>query len=322
MKKQVLFILSFISLVGLSKAQTVATFENLNLKDSSYWNGSDESGGFSSGNAFFVNYYDSVAGDFWNGFSASTMRDSVTASYTNMYSVYSLKGAQNSSTYAVGYSSSKIVLTGAAKGKQVDGFFINNGTYTYKDMKFGSMFSKKFGGTSGNDSDFFKIIISAWKDGGNPADTALEFYLADFRNPDNSKDYFITNWTWVNLRPLKDLDSLQITFESSDVGQWGINTPTYFYMDNFTTLDTNTPTSVDENNAIASFQLYPNPANERIFVSGENIFKSLEVKDLSGRTLLTENNTNSIDINSLPSGLYILYIRGESATGFKKFLKN
>ena len=322
MKKQVLLLLSLLSLLGLNKAQTVSTFENLNLKDSSYWNGADYSGGFSSGNAFFVNFYDTVAGDFWNGFAASTMRDSVTSSYTNMYSVYSTRGAQNSATYALGYSNSKIVLTGAAKGKQVDGFFINNGTYTYKDMKYGSAFSKKFGGASGNDSDFFKIIVSAWKNGGNPADTTIEFYLADFRNPDNSKDYFITDWTWVNLKPLKDIDSLEITFASSDVGDWGINTPTYFYMDNFTTLDSNTPTSVDEINQLAAVQLYPNPAFDKIYLSGTELYTSLEVKDLSGRTLLMNTNANTIDINSLPTGLYILYIRSEAGSISKKFLKN
>jgi hypothetical protein len=322
MKKKVLLILCLLGLTSLSKAQTISTFENLNLIDSSYWNGSDNSGGFNSGNAHFVNFYDTVAGDFWNGFAASTMRDSVTASYTNMYSVYSLRGAQNSSTYAVAYSSAKIVLTGAAKGKQVDGFYVNNGTYPYKDMKYGSSFSKKFGGTSGSDSDFFKIIISAWKNGGNPADTALEFYLADFRNPDNSKDYILTTWTWVNLKPLKDIDSLQITFESSDNGTWGMNTPAYFYMDNFTTMDANAPTAIDETVVLNNIQLYPNPANDRIYLSGENRIESLEVKDLSGRSLLKENHSSSIDISSLPSGIYILCIQGKEANSNKKFLKN
>ncbi|MCK6609511.1 MAG: DUF4465 domain-containing protein [Bacteroidia bacterium] len=321
MRKFVLLLVVALQLGFVANAQTVSDFENLNLKDSSYWNGADHSGGFQSGNAFFVNFFDTVAGDFWNGFAASTMNDTVTNSYTNQYSVISGSGHQGSKTFGLTYGSGKIRLTGSASGKQVAGVYVNNGTYAYKDMLLGSMFSKKFGGASGNDSDFFKITFSAWKADGNPADTAIEFYLADFRNPDNSKDYILKDWTWVDLRALKDIDSLEITFASSDIGDWGINTPTYVYLDNFTTLDANTPTTLNEVEKLSALSVYPNPANELLFIQGDAFLKGYEIRDLSGRLLL-EGKEQVISVSSLPQGCYILTLKGLELTHSRKFIKN
>ena len=61
--------------------------------------------------------------------------------------------------------------------------------------------------------------------------------LADFRSNNSSEDYILKTWKWVNLLPLGDIDSLSFSYRSSDVGQFGMNTPGYFCMDNFTTKD-------------------------------------------------------------------------------------
>ena len=280
-----------------SNAQTISTFENITLPEKSYLNGNDHSGGFASGNAFFVNFFDTVAGDFWTGFSISNMKDTTDKSYTNMYSVISAKGYNQSNNYAVAYQSAKVVLTGAAKGKQVLGFFVNNGTYAFNDMKNGSPFSKKFGGSTGNDSDYFKINIQAWKANGIPADTNLSFYLADYTSADSSQDYIIKDWTWVDLKSLNDIDSLLITFASSDTGQFGINTPTYFYMENFTTRDISSSVSLNELNEKAEIIVFPNPAENTLYVGGIEGIVSLQIFDLNGR-LICENHKQNQNTKS------------------------
>lgn len=75
--KKINLIFAAIFIAFLSQAQTVATFENLALVPDTFWNGSDLSGGFNSGNARFANSYDTTY-QAWSGFSYSNMSDSTT----------------------------------------------------------------------------------------------------------------------------------------------------------------------------------------------------------------------------------------------------
>jgi hypothetical protein len=54
----------------------IADFEDLVLEPDSFWNGDDSSGGFTSGSAYFENYYDTVYG-MWGGFAYSNMTDTL-----------------------------------------------------------------------------------------------------------------------------------------------------------------------------------------------------------------------------------------------------
>src|ERR1044072_1832753 len=122
---QLLFKLAMISLLFPASlcAQTVSTFENLNLSPNSFWNGSDRSHGFTSGNAFFTNFFDTTFGPYWEGFAASNTTNDSTRGYTNQYSAITAKGFGGSATYAVNYTGGIVRLTGAAQGKQVMGFY-------------------------------------------------------------------------------------------------------------------------------------------------------------------------------------------------------
>ncbi|MCS6935348.1 MAG: DUF4465 domain-containing protein [Chitinophagales bacterium] len=236
MKKFNLFLVCILA-AGMLSSQTTATFENLNLPLDTFWNGSDMSGGFSSGNAYFRNDYNQQWSS-WSGFSYSTMRDTLTAGYLNQYSAITGKGYNNSNTYAVAnaYGPVRVVLTGNAAGKLVSGFYVTNSTYAYLSMRDGDAFAKKFGGNTGNDPDWFKLTVNGYKNG-SLKPQKVDFYLADFRSSNNSEDYILKGWQWVNLITLGEVDSLEFTLTSSDTGAFGMNTPAYFCMDNLVTLD-------------------------------------------------------------------------------------
>lgn len=76
------------------------------------------------------------------------------------------------------------------------------------------------------------------------------------------------------------------------------------------------------------FQLYPNPAKDKLFLSTTNLTENLKVKIfniagkiLSNQTLELENQT-SIDVSNLSSGMYFLNIKDENGnTAVKKFIK-
>ena len=309
-------------------SQTVSTFENINLANDTFKNGSDWSGGFTSGNALFVNHYDTSFGyTSWDGFSISNMRDTITPGYGNQYSAITGRGFQ-SANYAVGYYSSyspspmRIKLNGAAKGKQVSGFYITNSTYAYLAMKNGSAYNKKFGGSTGNDPDWFLLEIKGYRNGGQPANTDLHIYLADFRFTDNSFDYIQKEWIWVDMTYMGNVDSIEFTMSSSDTaGGFGMNNPTYFCIDNFTTRD-NFTAIVDVNTNQNSLHVYPNPAKDFIVIEGINNQSEISIFDLTGREMLKQNvlNGEKISVTTFSKGIYFLEIKNENRIQTKKLI--
>ncbi|MCG9881789.1 MAG: DUF4465 domain-containing protein [Bacteroidia bacterium] len=317
MKKHLPFLGVFLLLVlsTTSKAQSSATFENISLAPNSYYNGSDFAGGFKSGDFYFQNSYDSSFGGFWSGFSVSNVKDDSTKGFMNQYSAIT-GGGLNSENYGVFYGNGKIKLEGNAIGKVVNGFYITNSTYAYYDMKEGSTFTKKFGGVSGNDPDYFKVEISAWKNSGNPADTSVEIYLADFRFSNNTDDYILNTWKWVDLSSFGAVDSFAFNFYSSDTGDFGINTPLYFCLDNFGDM----PNSIKKANKNMAINVYPNPSKSIINVESAEPITRIEIYNMNGQLLLSNNET-SINIESLHSGIYILTAKNELGTITKKIIK-
>jgi len=222
---------------------TVAPFDDLSLAADSYWNGSDESGGFQSGNAYFHNNYN-PDWDSWDGWAYSNMTDTTTSGYGNQYSAFAGGGANGSSNYGVSYVAldwmsgydpipTRVDFTGSATGRQVQDAYFTNTTYAALAMLNGEVPAKQFGGATGDDPDWFKLIITGIGADSQPTGT-VDFYLADYRFADNGQDYIVDEWIWVDLSSLGEVTGLEFSVASSDVGDYGINTPTYFAMDNLT----------------------------------------------------------------------------------------
>ncbi len=244
----------FVCVQAVVTAQTISTFENLSLAPNTFWDGSDQSGGFNSGNAFFTNEYDTTY-QIWNGFTYSNMKDSTTAGFLNQNSAITAIGYNGSANYVVAndYGFAKVRISGNAAGKMLHGVYITNATYTYLSMRDGDVFAKKFGGLNGNDADWLKLSVIGWKSGA-PVPSTVEMYLADYRFADNSQDYLLRSWQWLNLQPLGNVDSIQFLLSSSDTGAFGMNTPAYFAMDDFTTADmVNTPPVANNDEVSVSY---------------------------------------------------------------------
>lgn len=199
---------------------------------SGVWNGQSGSGNLPINGATFSNTFTDF-GSFtaWTGFALSNLTDTLTPGFGNQYSTFAGAGAMGSSQFALGTSGAAITfsetdLTGT-------GALITNTTYAALSMLNGDTFAKRFGGASGNDADFFKLIISGYT-GGIATGGFVEFYLADYRFGDNSLDYVVDDWTYVDFGALGVVDEIRFGFESSDSGMFGINTPQYFAMDNLT----------------------------------------------------------------------------------------
>jgi hypothetical protein len=218
------------TLFALNLLAQVATFDDLSLTKESFWNGSDQSGSFKSGGITFQNSYNKDW-NYWNGFAYSNTSDIATPGYVNQYSAIAGKGFGGSLNYAVCYPSPSAIVK-LEKSTKVSGFYVTNSTYAYWSMMKGDLFSKKFGGESGNDPDFFKLKIESLDVNGVATDS-IDFYLADFRFTDNSKDYILNKWTWVDMSGMKEALQYRFSLNSSDNSFGFMNTPGYFCMDNF-----------------------------------------------------------------------------------------
>ena len=307
-------------LVFNAAAQSVAKFDDLTLAPEKFWNGSDLSGSFKSeGITFYNTYTKSTYGDYWSGFVYSNITDVTTAGYTNQYSSITGKGYDGSANYAVCYPSPPAEIEFKASTKTT-GFYVTNSTYAYLSMKNGDTYAKKFGGASGNDPDYFQLMIEAVDTKGLPVDT-VDFYLADFRFADNSKDYILNQWTWVDLSSLKEAKKLRFSLSSSDNSFGFMNTPGYFCMDNLSIQITSQVSQIQQLHA----NVFPNPFTDRITISGIQNKAQVSVLDISGRTVAkfddVHNNQEFSNLSSLKSGIYFLKISENGKNFTTKLVK-
>ncbi len=218
----------------------------------SYYNGNAASSGWTSQGAFFSNTYnvDPTYGDYWSGWSYSNVNNTTTASFTNQYASSTGSGVAGSGNYAIAYedlfANDHGPYFNLPANQRIDSLSISNTTYTGFTMREGNQFSEKFGGLSGNEPDFFKVTFHGFSGLGATGSStgSTEFYLADYRNSNNSLDYIVSDWRLVDLSGLGDARSVKLSFDGSDKGDFGFNTPTYAAIDNITLVSVPEPTGI------------------------------------------------------------------------------
>ena len=232
---------------SFSMANVTVDFDNLGLAPNSHWGGvgSGEIGLKAKG----VSLPYSEDEWSWSGFAYSNETDTAANSYTNQFSAITGQDVSGAGNYGVGALSMKwwddysidplsVSLHPGMKphGSVVEGAYFTNTTYTYLTMKEGDAwgFSDPFGGASGNEEDFLKMLVRGIDVAGNYVDSTVEFYLGDYRSADDSLDYLVDEWTWVDLSGLGAIAEIEFSLEGSDTGMFGLNTPAYFAMDDLT----------------------------------------------------------------------------------------
>lgn len=217
-------------LAGPAAALT-ASFDDLGLGVEAYENGAGLAGGYTSGGLFFENDY-TAAFDGFTGFAASTTTDASTPGYGNQFSNITGAGAGGSAGFGIYYLTGNIILPTV---QTVLGAEFTNTTYAALSMRDGDAFAKQFGGATGGDDDFFRLLVEGI-DGAGASTGLVELMLADYRFADPMLDYVVDQWIYLDLTGLGAVKELAFRFESSDVGVFGINTPQYFAIDNLTTI--------------------------------------------------------------------------------------
>ncbi|PAY16958.1 PEP-CTERM sorting domain-containing protein [Rhodopirellula sp. SM50] len=244
--RQCLFVLFAAgSLCSMAGAETV-TFENLLTTPESFYKGdlsqinSDPLtvDGFEFSNQ--TTYVDPVTLDgYWSGWAYSNTTDTTTPGFANEQSAITgggsngAGGSVSGETYALAFGSGATINLPA--GALIESVDWTNGTYPYLSMRDGDAFAKQFGGAGGSEPDFFRVILTGYSDlnATGTATGSVTLDLADYTFSDDNQDYIVDAWQ-VNedLTALGNARSIDLVFQSSDSGQFGINTPTYLFIDN------------------------------------------------------------------------------------------
>lgn len=318
MKK--IYVLATALLLGAnSNAQLVFDFDDVVLSPETYDNGSGGTANFTNTQLTLSNNY---SGGYWSGFAISNTTDVTTEGFGNESSSYTGAG-RTSPNYGVYYYDGEITM--ANDQLQVDGFYITNTTYAALSMLNGDFVGKQFGSVNGadgnpdgtNGEDFFKVWIIA-EDYAGAVKDSVEFYLADYRFSDNSQDYIVNDWSYIDFSGFGfSASKVKFRMESSDNGAWGMNTPSYFAIDD---IQYSYLVGLAEEQ-LANVKVFPNPVNDNLTVQGE--YGTVTLKDMNGRILSSfeHNSYSTIDCSDLNSGVYFLELRNDQGSYTQKIIK-
>ena len=73
---------------------------------------------------------------------------------------------------------------------------------------------------------------------------------------------------------------------------------------------------------LMNVSLYPNPTENTLFISGNDTPISVSIYNVLGKEVLSIKNTNTINVQALPSGVYTIRISDGVAQTNRKFIKN
>ncbi|MBR6437749.1 MAG: DUF4465 domain-containing protein [Bacteroidales bacterium] len=210
-----------------------ATFDDVTLGSTGYWTGEEGDNEMFSGGWMFTNYY-SQAYSFWGGFTASNHTDLTQTGMDAQYTAITAGGYNGSAQYGVAYTYGAQTDVYASDGAvhTVSGCYVTNNLWAYQSITEGDYSSTPFGGTSGNDPDWFKLTATGKNASGQTVGT-LDFYLADYRFDNNDEDYVVDTWEWFDLSPLGAVHTISFSLSSTKGNQYGMLTPAYFCIDDF-----------------------------------------------------------------------------------------
>ena len=150
----------------------------------------------------------------------------------------------------------------------------------------------------------------------NPAQGLYVFSVIDAYGD----GWYITNnevpsGVWVS-----DANGSQFIAES-----WGYsNGPEFSQIDYYLNVtsagDGSHNVGIDEIAMSVNFNVYPNPATDRLNISCNEAVREVSVIDMAGRTVINSNAT-TLNVSGLAAGVYMVRVATENGMGIQKFVK-
>lgn len=134
-------------------------------------------------------------------------------------------------------------------------------------------------------------------------------------------------WTEFSYE-LNIVEATNILFSADLPGDWDgdMSTSTRLWMDDITiTADPELgETDVVNSSADAiGLSVYPNPVNNQLFIETNSVINQVSLYNITGKLVYTSvNQLNSVNMENLESGLYILKVETENGTTSRKIHRN
>ena len=229
MKKQLLFVAALaLTFAACNKNEPeeqqaqlkVADFENIELAAESTFAFATDTTDFIVSGDFMLQQTVAYGGSYVTGAVVSNITDTNYESYLDANKSVA-GGAYEGKNYVVWYNDSYapgvIKLNEAAV---IPGFYVCNNVYAYASMTKGDSYA----GDPFGAEDYFTLTINGSLNG-EAVNAKVDFDLARGTN-------IVTDWTYVDLSALGEVDEISFTMTGSRTGDYGLNTPTYFCIDN------------------------------------------------------------------------------------------
>ena len=118
------------------------------------------------------------------------------------------------------------------------------------------------------------------------------------------------------LRDVPSLSCVKSTINYSEVLTDGLSVDSQIYFSE------DCATAGLEDESLFAISIYPNPTNNTLFISGNETPIAVAIFNVLGKEVLSIKNTNNINVQALPSGVYVIRISDGVGQTNRKFIKN
>ncbi|MBO5902061.1 MAG: DUF4465 domain-containing protein [Alistipes sp.] len=224
--KKLLFALVMLSFVACENTDTpdvnpkssIESFESLYAVEYLYGYASD---------VVECEYFYNEEYQYWGGFAVSKCfeTDAAKGVFENQYSAFNTKAADGAWFLLYYYDSySEPCDLIFKKSVMLNSVKLNLTTYTYASITDEDIntFARKF-----EEGDYLKVVFTPLDSSESPAGEGVECYVVDYRD---GKRFVADDWQTFPLGFVA-YGNVRVTIETSDVGEYGANTPLYICLD-------------------------------------------------------------------------------------------
>lgn len=296
-------------ILDLSKATTDLSFDEVN----GMWHDTYEDDATEIESQVFSIVHGAISDyNYWYGFTASNSTDNLfqantlTFQFSNMAkggillnedgtiktNEFGAPVSGKDMPYLVGFPKSEIVFNDG-KSYQVVGAYVGLNSYTYYSILYGDGYSRAF--TEGDE-----LTLTVHGVDSNDNEKTVDVKLASFENGCLNA---ASGWKYIDLSALGEVEEIYFTMSSTDSGQWGMNTPSYFCLDKLT-VKASSGTSGVTAETLSEGSKITYDRNATTINIGNQDFAI--VYDSDGRIVLSVSDAESFSVQDLPYGVYVV----------------